>query len=129
MDGLFDVIEPQAWGWQFDRARGQITLRRGEVRIANAELRLLAPPPPGNAQAAVSAGLLTGNFLYRTGDAQIMFDVTGAAVPLSGIERIQAPSLPTSVPLRLAEMTAICPSTCDSLSYSFITISCAASSP
>jgi translocation and assembly module TamB len=94
MDGLFDVIQPQAWGWQFDRARGEITLNRGEVKISNAELRLLPPPTPGDAQAPIAAGLLTGDFLYRTTDAQVSFDLTGAVVPLAGIERIQAPSLP-----------------------------------
>jgi translocation and assembly module TamB len=93
MEGLFDVIDPQAWGWQFDRARGEIGLRRGEVRVANAELRLL--PPPAESGAVSSApGLLTGNFAYQTGEGQISFDLTGAVLPLEGIERIQAPSLP-----------------------------------
>lgn len=94
MNGLFDVIDPQAWGWNFDRARGEITLSRSEVRIDNAELRLPPPPAPDDASAPANPGLLTGNFLYRTGDAQISFDITGAVVPLAGIERLQAPNLP-----------------------------------
>jgi translocation and assembly module TamB len=94
MNGLFDVIEPDAWGWRFDRAGGEITLDRNQVRISNAELRLPPPPAPSPAQAPVAAGLLTGNFLYRTTDAQISFDLTGAVLPLAGIPRIQAPSLP-----------------------------------
>ncbi len=93
MNGLFDIIEPRAWGWQFDRARGEITLRQGEVRISNAELRL-PPPALGDSATPVTPGLLTGNFLYRTEDAQVSFDITGAVVPLAGIQGIQAPSLP-----------------------------------
>jgi len=94
MQGLFDIIEPQGWGWRFDRARGEIVLRAGEVRIANAELRLLPPPAAGEGQAPATAGVLTGSFLYRTGAAEVAFDLTGAVVPLAGIQRIQAPSLP-----------------------------------
>ena len=94
MEGLFDVVEPEAWGWRFDRARGQIALRRGEVRIANAELRLLPPPAPNGALTSAPAGVLTGNFLYHTSDGQISFDLTGAVVPLEGIARIQTPRLP-----------------------------------
>ncbi len=93
MEGLFDVIEPEAWGWRFDRARGEIALGRGQVRIANAELRLLPPPAPNGAPAPV-AGVLTGNFLYHTADRQVSFDLTGAVLPLEGIERIQSPRLP-----------------------------------
>jgi translocation and assembly module TamB len=93
MTGLFDIIAPEAWDWKFDRARGEITIRPGEVRIENAELRLL-PPLTAEDAAPVVPGLLTGSFLYRTDDAQVSFDVTGAVVPLAGIERIQAPRLP-----------------------------------
>ena len=39
LNALFDVIAPEAWGWKFDRARGQLNLRHGEVRISNTELR------------------------------------------------------------------------------------------
>jgi translocation and assembly module TamB len=93
MEGLFDVMEPQAWGWRFDRARGEIALRQGEVRLSNAELRLLPPAAPDGAPAPV-AGVLTGNFLYHSEDRQVSFDVTGAVLPLEGIEFIQSPRLP-----------------------------------
>ena len=65
MNGLFDVVAPEAWGWKFDRARGQINLLAGEVRISNAELRLLPPAAPMGRQV-VPQGVLTGNFMYRT---------------------------------------------------------------
>ena len=94
LTGLFDVIEPTAWGWHFDRARGEIALRHGEVRISNAELRLLPPPSRGGAQPAAAPGLLTGNFLFRTTDRQTEFDLTGAVLPLEGISQIQTPRLP-----------------------------------
>lgn len=91
--GLFDVIDPEAWGWRIDRAGGQIAMRRGEVRINNAELRLLPPPASGTPTPA-APGVLTGNFDYRTTDGQAVFDLTGAALPLEGIARIQTPRLP-----------------------------------
>lgn len=91
LTGLFDIVDPQAWGWRFDRARGEITLHHGEVRIANAELRLL-PPEVGTANAA--PGLLTGNFTYHTTDGQAVFDLTGAGLPLEGVSRIQTAALP-----------------------------------
>ena len=92
LTGLFDIVEPQAWGWRFDRARGEITLRHGEVRVANAELRLL--PPVANAATPPAPGLLTGNFSYHTDDGQAVFDLTGAGLPLEGVARIQTPRLP-----------------------------------
>ncbi len=94
LTGLFDILEPQAWGWRFDRARGEITMRHGEVRIANAELRLL--PLAANGAPAAAAGLLTGNFTYGTTDGQAIFDLTGAGLPLEGVTRIQTPQLPVA---------------------------------
>jgi len=92
LTGLFDVVDPQAWGWRFDRARGEITLRHGQVRIANAELRLL--PPAGGTATPQAPGLLTGNFNYSTADGQAVFDLTGAALPLESVSQIQTPALP-----------------------------------
>lgn len=86
--GLFDVTEATAWTWRFDRARGQLTIRNGEVRITNAEVRL-----PAHAPGAPS-GLVTGNFLYHTDTKQVSFDLTGASIPLEAIERIQTARLP-----------------------------------
>ncbi len=92
LTGLFDVVDPQAWGWRFDRARGEITLRHGQVRIANAELRLL--PLAGGTATPQAPGLLTGNFNYSTADGQAVFDLTGAALPLESVSPIQTPVLP-----------------------------------
>jgi translocation and assembly module TamB len=95
MSGLFDMISPEAWGWKFDRARGEFSLRHGAVRVSNFELRILPPATSGTSASANSAapGLLTGNFLYGTLDHQVIFDLTGAAVPLDGIAQIQTPRL------------------------------------
>ncbi len=92
LTGLFDIVDPQAWGWRFDRARGEIALHHGEVRIANAELRLL--PLAAGAAKPTAPGLLTGNFTYRTTDGQAIFDLTGAGLPLESVARIQTPRLP-----------------------------------
>jgi translocation and assembly module TamB len=86
--GLFDISNATAWMWRFDRARGQLTVRNGEVRIANAEVRL-----PAHA-AGAPAGLLTGNFLYRTNTHDVSFDLTGAGIPLEAIKQIQSTSYP-----------------------------------
>jgi translocation and assembly module TamB len=86
--GLFDATEATAWTWRLDRARGQLTIHNGEVRITNAEVRL-----PAHAPGAPS-GLVTGNFLYHTGTKQVSFDLTGASIPLEAIERIQSARLP-----------------------------------
>jgi translocation and assembly module TamB len=94
MNGLFDIIDPEAWGWKFDRARGQINLGHGEVRISNAELRLPPPPVPNGAQTSSPPGVVTGNFLYRTDEQSVAFDLTGAVLPLAGIGHIQTPRLP-----------------------------------
>lgn len=95
LSSLFDGTDVTAGTWRFDRARGQLTLRNGEMRIANAELRL-----PAHA-AGAPAGLLTGNFLYRLNTRDISFDLTGAAIPLESIERIQTERLPVAGRLNL----------------------------
>jgi translocation and assembly module TamB len=95
LSSLFDATDVAAWTWRFDRARGQLTLRNNEVRIANAELRL-----PASA-AGAPAGLLTGNFLYRLNTHDITFDLTGAAIPLESIARIQTAALPVAGRLNL----------------------------
>ena len=84
---------PRPGAGNLDRARGQITLNQDQIRIANAELRL-PPPPPANGQPAAAQGLLTGNFMYGTRDAQVSFDLTGAVLPLEGISLIQTSRLP-----------------------------------
>lgn len=79
--GLVDVAEVKAWGLEFERARGQVSARRDEVRVANAELR-------------VGTGRITGNLLYRMEAAETEFDVTGAVVPIERLGAIQTERLP-----------------------------------
>ncbi len=93
MRGLFDIIAPEGWGWRFDRARGEIATDRSEVRVSNAELRLL-PPPRQNGVQIAPAGVLTGNFRYGIRNRQTAFRLTGAVLPLEGIARIQTSRLP-----------------------------------
>src|ERR1035437_6240397 len=93
--GLFDLAAATAGAWHFDRARGQLTMGGNKVRIANAEVRL-PPHAPG-----APAGLLTGNFDYHTDTQEVAFDVTGAAIPLEAIGRIQSARLPVGGSLNL----------------------------
>jgi len=93
--GLFDLSNAAAGSWRFDRARGQLSLRPGEVRIANAEVRLAARAP------GAPAGLVTGNLDYRTGTGNVSFDFTGAAIPLEAIDKIQMARLPVAGRLNL----------------------------
>src|SRR5260370_7195199 len=60
----------------------------GEVKISNGEVRL-----PAHA-AGAPAGLVTGNFLYHLDTRHTSFELTGAAIPLEAIERIQTERLP-----------------------------------
>jgi len=93
--GLFDVSNATAGSWRFERARGQLSMRSGEVRIANAELRLAAHAP------GAPAGLVTGNLDYHTGTGDVTFDLTGAAIPLEAIDKIQTARLPVAGRLNL----------------------------
>lgn len=79
--GLFDITEPEAWGWRADRFSGRLDVRRDEVRVANAEIR-------------IGAGRVTGDFLYRLPGGEIEYDLTGAAVPLEKLERLRVQGLP-----------------------------------
>ncbi len=81
--GLFDLSNATAGSWRFERARGQLSIRPGEVRIANAEVRLAAHAP------GAPAGIVTGNLDYHTGTGDVTFDFTGAAIPLEAIDKIQ----------------------------------------
>ena len=93
--GLFDLSNATAGSWRFDRARGQLSIHRGEVRIANAEVRLPAHAP------GAPAGLVTGNLDYHTGTGDVSFDFTGAAIPLEAIDKIQMARLPVGGRLNL----------------------------
>jgi translocation and assembly module TamB len=87
-NGLFDVSNASAGSWIFERARGQLSMRSGELRIANAEIRLAAHAP------GAAAGIVTGNLDYHTDSGQATFDFTGAAIPLESIAKIQSARLP-----------------------------------
>ncbi len=93
--GLFDVSNASSGAWRFERARGQLSMHPGEVRIANAEVRLAAHAP------GAPAGIVTGNFDYHTGTGDVAFDFTGAAIPLESIENIQMARLPVAGRLNL----------------------------
>jgi len=81
LTGLVDLAEVEAWGFEFDRVRGQLAVRKDEIRVANAELRK-------------GTGRITGNLLYRLPAGEVEFDVDGAVVPLESIRRIQTERLP-----------------------------------
>ena len=93
--GLFDLSDVTAGSWRFDRARGELLMRDGNVRISNAEVHL-----PARA-AGAPAGLLTGNLDYHSNTGEVSFDFTGAAIPLESIERIQTGRLPVAGELNL----------------------------
>jgi translocation and assembly module TamB len=93
--GLFDLSNATAGSWRFERARGQLSIRPGEVRMANAEVRLAAHAP------GAPAGLVTGNLDYHTGTGDVTFDFTGAAIPLEVIDKIQMARLPVGGRLNL----------------------------
>ncbi len=93
--GLFDVSDATAGSWSFERARGELSIHPGEVRISNAEVRLAAHAP------GEPSGLVTGNLDYRTGTGEVSFDFTGAAIPLETIEKIQTARLPVGGRLNL----------------------------
>jgi translocation and assembly module TamB len=93
--GLFDVSNATAGSWRFERARGQLSIHPGEVRISNAELRLAARAP------GAPAGIVTGGMDYHTGTGEVSFDFTGAAIPLEAIDKIQTARLPVGGRLNL----------------------------
>jgi translocation and assembly module TamB len=93
--GLFDLSNATVESWRFDRARGQLSIRPGDVRIANAEVRLAAHAP------GATAGLLTGNLDYHTNTGEVSFDFTGAAIPLEAVDAVQMARLPVGGRLNL----------------------------
>ncbi len=93
--GLFDVSNATLGLWRFERARGELSSHPGDIRIANAELRLAARTP------GAPAGIVTGNFEYHTLTGEMAFDLTGAALPLEAIDKIQMASLPVGGRLNL----------------------------
>jgi translocation and assembly module TamB len=89
-NGLFDIANLEAWGWRASHARGEIILNHEEARINNADIQLT--PPPGSENT--SAGTLTGSAGLRFDNRTLSFDLTGAAIPIEDIGRIQTARLP-----------------------------------
>ncbi len=81
LTGLVDVADVTAWDLHFERVRGQLALRKDEVRVANAELR-------------IGSGRITGDLLYRFLKDEVEFDIDGAVVPIERIRPVQTERLP-----------------------------------
>ncbi|MGC1186243.1 MAG: translocation/assembly module TamB domain-containing protein [Candidatus Acidiferrales bacterium] len=90
LTGLFDVTDLEGWGWRLTRARGEVAVHGSTVAISNAEFHL---PAAAGAPASAPTGLLTGGFSYDTVNRTVSFDVTGAAIALDTIPRVQTPKL------------------------------------
>ncbi|HKV23114.1 MAG TPA: translocation/assembly module TamB domain-containing protein [Candidatus Acidoferrum sp.] len=88
--GLFDLADGKVYGVSFNRLRGQINIRDGEVRISDSELRVFAP---GKEQGR-GAGIVTGGASYRFADQYITADLVGASLPLENVEKLQTARLP-----------------------------------
>jgi translocation and assembly module TamB len=88
--GLFDLAEGKVYGLSFNRLRGRLNLAPGEVRIADAELRVFAP----GKESGRGAGIVTGTAGYRFTDQSVILDLVGASLPLENIEKLQSARLP-----------------------------------
>jgi translocation and assembly module TamB len=88
--GLFDLADGDVYDVLFNRLRGQLTVTRDEVRIADAELRLF---PPGK-ETGRGAGIVTGTAEYRFADRNISLDLVGASIPLANFAKLQAARFP-----------------------------------
>jgi translocation and assembly module TamB len=88
--GLFDLAEGTVYGVSFNRLRGQLNLAPGEVRIADAELRIFAP----GKENGRGAGIITGTAGYRFADQNVTAGLVGASLPLENIEKLQSVRLP-----------------------------------
>jgi translocation and assembly module TamB len=88
--GLFDLAEAQVYGVSFNRLRGQLNLAPGEIRIADAELRVFAP----GKESGRGAGIVTGTAGYRFADQSVTADLVGASLPLENIEKLQSARFP-----------------------------------
>ncbi|MGB7029486.1 MAG: translocation/assembly module TamB domain-containing protein, partial [Candidatus Acidiferrum sp.] len=78
------------YGLSFNRLRGQLNFAPGEIRIADAELRVFAP----GKDKGGGAGIVTGTLGYRFADQNITADLVGASLPLENIEKLQSARLP-----------------------------------
>ncbi|MGH9744251.1 MAG: translocation/assembly module TamB domain-containing protein [Candidatus Acidiferrum sp.] len=88
--GLFDLTEGEVYSVSFNSLRGQLNIVPGEVRIADAELRVFAP----GKEKGRGAGIVTGSAGYRFADQSVTADLVGASLPLEDIEKLQSALLP-----------------------------------
>ena len=88
--GLFDLADATAYGFSFNRLRGQLVLSKEEARIANAELRFFSP----GKESGHGTGIVTGSASYSFDDQAFSADLVGAGLPLENIEKLQTPRLP-----------------------------------
>jgi translocation and assembly module TamB len=90
VSGLFDLADGSVYGVSFDRLRGQLNLVPGEIRIADAELRIFAP----GTENGRGAGIVTGSAGYRFADRSISAELVGASLPLENFGKLQATRFP-----------------------------------
>jgi translocation and assembly module TamB len=88
--GLVDLANATAYGFSFNRLRGQLNMETDEIRIANAELRFFAP----GTEAGRGAGIVTGSAAYRFADKSISADLVGAGLPLENFQQLQSARFP-----------------------------------
>jgi len=89
--GLFDLADGKAYGFEFNRLRGQLNVQPDEAHISNAELRVFAP-----GKETGGAGIITGSLGYQFSTKNISAELVGAGLPLRNIEKIQSDRLPIS---------------------------------
>ena len=90
VSGLFDLSNGQIRGNSFNRLRGQVILTPAEMRLANAELRLFPP----EIESKRGAGIVTGSVGYRFADTNLAAELTGAALPLENLRKLQSLGMP-----------------------------------
>jgi translocation and assembly module TamB len=90
VSGLFDLANGNVYGVAFDRLRGQLNLAPGEVRIADAELRIFAP----GTENGRGAGIVTGSAGFRFADRSISAELVGASLPLENFGKLQSTRFP-----------------------------------
>jgi translocation and assembly module TamB len=90
VSGLFDLSTGQIRGNSFNRLRGQVILTSTELRLVNSELRFFPPEK----DSGRGAGIITGTVGYRFADTHLSAELTGAALPLENVPKLQSPRLP-----------------------------------
>src|ERR1700751_739322 len=82
-DANFAIDDVDAKGVHLDRLAGLLHLTHDQYRLSNAEIRS-------------GQGLISGNILYRPGEQDTEFNLTGAHIPLERIAALQTHSIPVS---------------------------------